>query len=80
MSQAAEVEELIAQLRSAAERLRAPELQLGDAAELIAQCAQTASELTGSLEQLVRGAARPATGGPTAAQGRLTGPTQEPLL
>lgn len=81
MSQAPEVEELIAQLGSAAERLRASELPLGEASELIAQCARTAAELTTRLEQLARGVApRPGAADQTAAQGRLTGPNQEPLL
>jgi hypothetical protein len=80
MSQAGEIQALIERLGDAAERLRASELPLVEASELIAQCAQLAAELTSRLEQLARGVAPAPAASQTAAQGRLTGPTQEPLL
>jgi hypothetical protein len=76
MSADAELEQLIARLESAAERLRTEELSAEDAALLIEECAGLAVQASTELERRARGEQAP----PAEGQESLTGPRQDSLL
>jgi len=51
---ATELDDLVRELEDAATRLRAGDLQAGDAADLVEQCARLAVSIGGELEALGR--------------------------
>lgn len=51
--------ELSERLEEAAEQLRAPDLEVGTALELIEECARLASEASSQVDQRVRAALEP---------------------
>jgi hypothetical protein len=76
MSAGPEIEQLIARLQAAAERLRSEELSAEQAAVLIEECAAVAVEASTALERGARGEQTVAAAG----QEPLTGPRQDSLL
>ncbi len=76
MSAAADIEQLVERLETAAERLRSGELPAAEAAGVVEECAELAVRAGAELERRARGE----QDAPAEGQEPLTGPRQDSLL